>query len=184
MSNLTSLFENDADALQVNDSDLSSVAALAKRAKELEKEIEEMDTVLTERKDQLRKMMEETIPAKLQELGMREFKMMDGSTITIKAFYGASIKEEKRAEAFEWLRDNGYDDIIKNVVSVRFGRNEDGLCAKLIDSLREQNYPVEQMQKIEPQTLKAWVKEMVERGVEFPTETFGFFAGQKATIKS
>lgn len=184
MTDMTSLFEKDADALQVNDSELVSVAALAKRAKELEKLIEEMDTVLSERKEQLRKLMEETIPAKLQELGMREFKMTDGSTITVKPFYGASIKEEKRAEAFEWLRTNGYDDIIKNVVSVRFGRNEDTLCATLINSLREQNYPVEQVQKVEPQTLKAWVKEMVERGVEFPTETFGFFAGHKATIKS
>ena len=86
--------------------------------------------------------------------------------------------------AFEWLRANGYDDIIKNTVSVRFGRNEDELCAVLLDYLREQNYPVEQAQKIEPQTLKAWVKDMVERGVEFPNETFGLYVGQKATIKS
>jgi hypothetical protein len=67
---------------------------------------------------------------------------------------------------------------------VRFGRNEDTLCSKLIDGLREQNYPVEQTQKIEPQTLKAWVKDMVERGAEFPSETFGVYSGHKATIKS
>jgi len=33
-------------------------------------------------------------------------------------------------------------------------------------------------------TLKAWVKEQVERGNVFPTELFGAFIGQKATIKS
>jgi hypothetical protein len=33
-------------------------------------------------------------------------------------------------------------------------------------------------------TLKAWVKEMVERGNEFPSELFGAYIGQKAVIKS
>jgi hypothetical protein len=184
MSDMNDLFEEDAGALQVKNEDLSSVGALAKRAKQLEKEIDEIELVLKERKDQQRKLLEESIPAMLQELGMKKFTMADGSTIEIKPFYGASIKEENRAVAYEWLRKNGYDDIIKNTVSVRFGRNEDKLCENLINQLREQSYPVEQTEKIEPQTLKAWAKEMVERGVEFPTETFGLYTGHKATIKS
>lgn len=184
MNNMNDMFEQDAGALQVKNEDLSSVGALAKRAKELEKEIEEIDTVLSERKSQYRKLLEETIPAMLQELGMTKFSMADGSEITVKPFYSASIPEEKRAQAYEWLREHGYDDIIKNTVSVRFGRGEDELCEHLLNLLREQNYPVEQAQKIEPQTLKAWVREQVERGNEFPTELFGVYVGQKATIKS
>lgn len=184
MNSMNSLFEEDAGALQVKNEDLSSIGALAKRAKQLEKEIEEIESVLKERKEQQRKLLEESIPGMLQELGMKTFTMADGSKIEIKAYYSASIKEENRAVAYEWLRKNGYDDIIKNTVSVRFGRNEDKLCEALINQLREQNYPVEQTEKIEPQTLKAWAKEMVERGVEFPTETFGLYTGHKATIKS
>lgn len=184
MSNLNSMFEEDAGALTVKDEDLSSVAALAKRAKMLEKEIEEIEFVLKERSEQLRKMQEETLPNMLTELGMKEFTMSDGSKITVKPFYSASIKEENRAQAYEWLRDNGYDDIIKNTVSVRFGRGEDQLCETLLNLLREQSYPVEQAQKIEPQTLKAWVREQTERGTAFPTDLFGVFIGQKATIKS
>ncbi len=184
MSNINDIFEQDAGALTVKNEDLTSVGALAKRAKELEKEIEDLDRVLAERKGQQRKLLEETIPAMLQELGLSKFSMTDGSEITIKPFYSASIPEEKRAQAFEWLREHGHDDIIKNTVSVRFGRNEDQLCETLLNQLREQNYPVEQAQKIEPQTLKAWVREQVERGSEFPTELFGVYVGQKATIKS
>jgi hypothetical protein len=184
MSDINALFEQDAGALQVKNEDLDSVGALARRAKLLEKEIDELDTVLKERKEQQRKLLEESIPAMLQELGMKKFVMADGSTIDVKPFYSASIKEENRAVAYQWLRDNGYDDIIKNTVSVRFGRNEDKLCETLINTLRQQNYPVEQTEKIEPQTLKAWAREMVERGVEIPTETFGLYVGHKATIKS
>jgi hypothetical protein len=184
MSNINDLFEQDAGALTVKDEDLSSVAALARRAKLLEKEIEEIESVLKERKEQQRKMLEETIPAMLAELGMSKFEMVDGSTITVKPFYSASIKEENRAQAYEWLREHGYDDIIKNTVSVRFGRGEDSLCDTLLNQLREQNYPVEQSEKIESATLKAWAREMVEQGNEFPTELFGVYVGQKATIKS
>jgi hypothetical protein len=184
MSDINALFEQDAGALQVKNEDLDSVGALARRAKLLEKEIDELDIVLKERKEQQRKLLEESIPAMLQELGMKKFVMADGSTIDVKPFYSASIKEENRAVAYQWLRDNGYDDIIKNTVSVRFGRNEDKLCETLINTLRQQNYPVEQTEKIEPQTLKAWAREMVERGQEIPTETFSLYVGHKATIKS
>ena len=184
MSNIADMFEQDAGALQVKNEDLSSVGALAKRAKELEKEIEELESIVDERKQQQRKLLEETIPSMLQELGLSKFSMTDGSEIVVKPFYNASIKEESRAQAYEWLRENGFDDIIKNTVSVRFGRGEDGLCDTLLNQLREQNYPVEQAQKIEPQTLKAWVREQVERGSTFPTELFGVYVGQKASIKS
>jgi hypothetical protein len=110
--------------------------------------------------------------------------MEDGSSIEVKAFYSASITEARRAEAFQWLRENGYDDIIKNTVSVRFGRNESGLADKAIDMLRNAGFPVEQAEKVEPMTLKAWVKEQVEKGREFPSELFGAYIGQRATIKS
>ena len=184
MNDLNNLFEQDANALTIKDDDLTSVGALAKRAKELEKEIEDLDKVLSERKEQQRKLLEESIPAKLEELGMKKFTMADGSNIEVKPFYSASIKADNRAQAFEWLRQHGFDDIIKNTVSVRFGRNEDGLCAELLNLLREKNYPVDQEQKIEPQTLKAWVRERVERGEAFPQDLFGAYIGQKATIKS
>jgi hypothetical protein len=184
MSDINSMFEDDAGALTVKNEDLSAIGALAKRAKELEKELEELEASVKERKEQQRLLLEETIPAMLSELGMMKFSMTDGSEITVKPFYSASIKEENRAQAFEWLRKHGFDDIIKNTVSVRFGRGEDDLCDTLLNHLREQNYPVEQAQKVEPQTLKAWVREQVERGNEFPTELFGAYVGQKATIKS
>jgi hypothetical protein len=86
MTDMNSLFEEDAGALVVKNEDLSSVGALAKRAKELEKEIEDMNLVLKERQDQYRKLLEETIPAMLAELGMKSFKMSDGSLIDVKPF--------------------------------------------------------------------------------------------------
>jgi hypothetical protein len=168
---LTNLFEDDAGALKVSDDQVSGIAGLAKRAKMLEKEIADMEQVLAERNEQYRKLTEQTIPEAMAETGMKKFVMEDGSSIDIKPFYGASIPKARQAEAYQWLRDHGFDDIIKNTISVRFGRGEDELSARLLNLL-------------EPQTLKAWVKERVEKGEPVDTELFGVFIGQKAVIKS
>ncbi len=181
---LTNLFEKDSEAFKVQDNDLAGVAAMARRAKELEKEIEDFELMVKERKDQYRKLTEEAMPEAMMGLNMKGFDMDDGSKVTLKPFYSASIPEARRAEAYAWLREHGFDDIIKNTVAVRFGRNEDELCSRLLDLLRAQGFPAEQAEKIEPMTLKAWVKEQVERGNAFPADLFGAFIGQKVTIKS
>lgn len=181
---LTNIFENDAGALKVSDDQVTGIAALARRAKTLEKEISEIEETLNERAEQYRKLTEQTIPEAMAETGMKKFVMEDGSMIDIKPYYGASIPKARQAEAFQWLRDHGFDDIIKNTISVRFGRGEDELSVRLLNLLGTQGYPAEQAQKIEPQTLKAWVKERVEKGEVVDTELFGVFIGQKAVIKS
>ena len=181
---LTSLFEQESDALQVQDEQITGIAALARRAKSLEKEIEDSEETLKGLKDKYRKITEEAIPEALAEMGMSSFRMEDGSSIDVKPFYSASITEARRAEAFQWLRDHGFDDIIKNTVSVRFGRGEDELCNRLLSTLGQQGFPAEQAEKVEASTLKAWVKERVVRGEEFPMELFGAYIGKKAVIKS
>ena len=177
-------FEKDADALSIADEELQGISALAKRAKVLQKEVEDLEAVTKERKDQLRKLTEQAIPEALAETGMRGFVMEDGSKVELKDFYSASISAARKAEAFQWLRDHKMDDLIKNMVSVKFGRGEDELCSRLLEILGTQGYPAEQTEKIEPMTLKAWVKEQTERGNEFPMDLFGAYIGQKAIIKS
>jgi len=181
---LTSLFEQESDALQVQDEQITGIAALARRAKSLEKEIEDSEETLKGLKDKYRKITEEAIPEALAEMGMSSFRMEDGSSIDVKPFYSASITEARRAEAYEWLRAKGFDDIIKNTVSVQFGRGEDGKAGNLIQEIREKGMIPEQAEKIEPSTLKAFIKDLVEQGVDFDTELFGAYIGWKAKIKS
>jgi hypothetical protein len=177
-------FEKDAAALGVKEDGLKGLTALARRAKVLEHEMDELEATLKERKESYRKVTEESLPEAMAELGMKSFIMDDGSKVDVKPFYSATISAARRAEAYEWLRSRNFDDIIKNTVSVRFGRGEDELCARLLDLLRAQGFPSEQAEKIEPMTLKAWVKEQIERGAELPMELFGVYIGQKATIKT
>ena len=120
----------------------------------------------------------------MREINMTKFAMADGSVIEVKPFYSASIPADRRGEAYEWLRSKGFDDIIKNTVSVQFGRAEDKKAGDLIQDIRAKGLIPEQAEKIEPSTLKAFIKDLVEQGVEFDSELFGAYIGWKAKIKS
>ena len=162
---------------------LGSVAGLAKAIKTKEELIESLEQTLKEEKKALIKMTDEDLPTMLMELGMQSLTLDDGSDVTVKQTYGASIRVDDRPAAHEWLRDNGYDDMIKNQVLCVFGRGEDDMASAFQALASQQGYAAEQKTEIHPQTLRAFVKERVENGDDFPMELFGAWVGQRAVIK-
>ena len=77
-----------------------------------------------------------------------------------------------------------FDDIIKNTVSCVFGRGEDSQAEEFLKIAAEQGVPAAQKEEVHPSTLKAFVKERVEVGDEFPMDLFGAYVGQRENIKS
>jgi len=168
---------------QLDQESLGSVAGLAKAIKTKEELIESLEQTLKEEKKALIKMTDEDLPTMLMELGMQSLTLDDGSDVTVKQTYGASIRVDDRPAAYDWLRDNGYDDIIKNQVLCVFGRGEDDMASAFQALASQQGYAAEQKTEIHPQTLRAFVKERVENGDDFPMELFGAWVGQRAVIK-
>ena len=62
-------------------------------------------------------------------MGLSFLKLQDGSSVEVKTNYSATITQANKEAAFNWLRENGLGDIIKNEISVSFGRNEDNKAA-------------------------------------------------------
>jgi hypothetical protein len=119
----------------------------------------------------------------MAEMGISSLTLEDGAVVKVTPTYGASILVENRPKAYDWLRDHGYDDIIKNTVSCQFGRGEDERANRFAEFAAEKGFAPEQKTEIHAQTLRAFVKERVENGDEFPMELFGAYVGQRATIK-
>ena len=82
-----------------------------------------------------------------------------------------------------WLRDNGHEDLIKNTISVNFGRGEDESASKLREALNNEGSSYTDKTGVHSQTLKAFVREQVESGQNLPLDLLGVFIGQKTTIK-
>ena len=166
----------------LDNEDLSTLTGFAEAIIKQDASVKELDEKLKEEKKKLLKMTDEDLPALMTEANSMEFTLLDGSKVTIKPQYGASIKVDNRPAAFEWLREHGHDDIIKNTVSCQFGRGEDDLASSFKAFAEKEGYVPSQTEKIEPMSLRAFVKERVENGDEFPMELFGAYVGQRAVI--
>ena len=70
-------------------------------------------------------MSGDVIPTMMAEMGLSQLKLMDGSSVDVKPYYAANISLKNREAAYNWLRSNGLGDIIKNEITVSFGRDED-----------------------------------------------------------
>jgi len=168
---------------KIDQQGLTSVAALARTIRDKEARISDLEQTLKEQKKELLKLTDEEMPSMLAEIGMSSFALDDGSTVEVKQTYGASILVDKRPEAYDWLRDHGHDDIIKNTVLCQFGRGEDDQAGAFAAFAQKQGFIPEQKTEVHPQTLRAFVKERCETGEEFPMELFGAWVGQRAVIK-
>mgnify|MGYP000135465630 CR=1 FL=1 len=175
--------KNSSSVEKVDQAGLSSVADLARAIRAKEGTIAQIEKQLKTEKDQLLKLTDEEMPSMLSELGISAFALDDGSQVQVKSTYGASIRVSDRHDAFNWLRDHGYDDIIKNTVSCSFGRGEDDKAGAFSAFAEKEGFYAEQKTEVHSQTLRAFVKERVENGDEFPMELFGAWVGQRATIK-
>ena len=124
----------------------------------------------------------DVIPTMMTEMNISKFSLSDGAGVEVKPIYGASIPKTKQEEAFNWLRSHGLGDLIKNEVTVSFGRNEDNKAAEYAVLAQGHGYQPTQKLKVEPMTLKALVRERIEKGDDMPTDLFNVFAGNRTKI--
>ena len=115
--------------------DLGNISDLGRRLAELEEKIQLEEEHLKTLKAEHRKVSEDLLPNKLRELGVSEFKLADGTSMSIQQYYSARITPENREVCFHWLENNGLGDIIKNTVSANFGRGEDEAASELMTQL-------------------------------------------------
>ena len=165
-----------------SDNDKKSLSNQVEKLKVLEDSIAATEEELKKLKQQADAISGEVIPTMMQEMNISTLKLADGSAVEVKPVYGASISAEKKEEAFNWLRSEGLGDLIKNEVTVSFGRNEDNKALQYATLAQGQGFQPIQKLKVEPMTLKALVRERLESGKEMPTDLFNVFAGNRTKI--
>ena len=180
---MTINFEEDQQKVIRKTDNIQSLADQVEKLEDLQKRLELQEDNLKNTKKQIDHLSGEVIPTMMSEMGLSHLKLMDGSSVDVKPNYSASISIANREAAFGWLRNNGLGDIIKNEISVSFGRNEDNKAADYAALAEGHGYQPQQKLKVEPMTLKALVRERLEAGKEMPTEIFNVFVGNKTTIK-
>ena len=176
-------FEKDQEQVLDKTTNINKLADKIKELQASQLELQEQEDAIKQKKKDIEHLSGEVIPTMLSEMGLSYLKLQDGSSVEVKTNYSATITQANKEEAFNWLRENGLGDIIKNEISVSFGRNEDNKAADYAELAKSQGLDPMQKLKVEPMTLKALVRERMEAGKEMPTELFNIFVGNKTTIK-
>lgn len=183
---MTEFFEemfDAADDLKTVDTDTTK--ALSNLVRQLESVVEDIDNVelhLKKLKQEQRRLQMEAIPAIMDEMDVTRLDVGEVS-VSLKPFVSASIPVNRREEVYQWLRDHGLDDIIKNDVVLSFGRGEDDTANKIMLDLENKGFHPEAKTHIHASTLKAFVKERVENGKPIDLDMFGAFVAKTADIK-
>jgi hypothetical protein len=180
MSNIN--FEADQTESITQTNDAKTLSEQVVKLRDLEDKIKIAEENLKQLKKQEDLLSGEIIPTMMTEMNISTLKLADGSAIEVKPIYGASIPADKKEEAFNWLRKEGLGDLIKNEVTVSFGRNEDNKAAEYAVLAQGQGYQPTQKLKVEPMTLKALVRERIESGKDMPSDLFNVFAGNRTKI--
>ena len=176
-------FEKDQQDAMKKTENIQSLADQVELLENLHDKIENNEKTLKDLKKEYQRISGEVIPTMMSEMGLAELKLQDGSHLKVSTSYRATITEANKEAAYNWLRNNGLGDIIKNEISVSFGRNEDNKAAEYAELARSQGLQPTQKMKVEPMTLKALVRERIEAGKEMPTEIFSVYTENKTTIK-
>ena len=175
-------FEQDKEDLLSKTDNIQSLADQVKTLEAIDSNIKNLEEDLKQKKKEFERLSGEIIPTMLSEMGLSELRLQDGSSIKVSTSYKAHISEANKETAFNWLRKNGLGDIIKNEISVSFGRNEDNKAVDYAELAKSHGFQPTQKLKVESMTLKALVRERIEAGKEMPTELFGVYTENKTTI--
>jgi len=154
--------------------EVTTIADQCQKLKALQDDIERAE----EHVDNLKKMADDissrVIPELLAEQGLTSLKLADGSSVTVKREYRCTLPKEdgRREAAYNWLRENGLGDIIKNNVIVTFGRGEDDKAQRLLDLAASNGFEPNQKSDVAWNTLTALFQERVESGLDMPSDVF------------
>ena len=165
--------------------ELVKLASLADDQQRAEAEVARLEAELKKAKENLTRISEGLLPELMDELGMEHFKTTSGIEIAIEEKIHASIPKARNAEAIAWLDDNEHSGSVKRQFVIRFNRDEQAWANRFAADLRKRKKKVdaEMNHSIHPSTLRALMKELLERGDDVPLELFGIHRRRVSKIK-
>lgn len=183
---MTDIFDDifdEGDALANVDSGTGKqLSDLVRALRNVEQQIDDAENHLKALKQEKHKLSVENIPALMDEMGVERLDV-DGLTVERKMMVHASIPQDRKDEAFAWLRENNLDDIIKNDVTCSFGKGQDNLAGDVVGILSDRGFEPKTKTHVHPSTLKAFVKERVTDGKPIDLDMFGAFIANAAQIR-
>jgi hypothetical protein len=210
LSNLSSTNNNKKNKMDINPEEdkkssdnvgeLSAITDLAETLKKKQALADSKEKELKEIKSEIHRIESDTLPSLMEEVGLSEVKLSDGSKVQVRPIIRASLpsasaidKEKdsmKRSEMIErfrkgceFLEEAGAGAIIKNILNADLGNDSEETAKEAITILEGMGIRAKADKNVNPNSLSSWIREMIEAGKEIDHDLFGVYTGHKAHIK-
>ena len=183
MSEVNDMMLKDSSDL-LDNIEITTIAAECVKLKQKEDEIAALEEQLKTKKAEADDIGSRVIPELLAEQGLSEIKLADGSKVSVRKEFRATVPKDdmKREAALQWLRDQGLGDIIKNNVTVSFGKGEDDKAEQLLQLAADNGFEPQQKSDVAWNTLSALYQERIEAGLDMPSDSFSLWIKDKTKI--
>jgi|TARA_Y100000385_G_scaffold575_1_gene606 hypothetical protein len=169
---------------QLNTIDPTQLSEQIEKLNSINAQISSAEASLKELKEQEKQLNNFTIPELMEKMNLSTLKLKDGSELSVKKIYSATMKADKKADCIQWLRNNGLGDIVKNEITVNFGQGEENKAAEYATLAKGQGYEPSQKEAVHAMTLKVTMEDWKNKGNEVPEDLFWTFDGNQTKIKN
>ena len=146
------------ESVPVSDDELKSIADLAERQMILENWIEAQEERLKEGKKKLAKITSEDLPDAMRAAGVKEFTLANGAELKLDTKIRANITKANEVDAYDWLRNNGGADIIRQKFELSFGASEDAAAENFSAQLEDMGLDFNQKLNVPWNSLDAFIR--------------------------
>ena len=176
--------EGDApEAQELSNEKLKQLTELSSLLKAERAAILVVEDQLKQLKVNERNLSEEKIPQLMTEIGLTAVILKSGGKVSIKEDLKCSINNKNRDEVMNFIRKEGDAAIIKNEVSIIFGKGDEKIADRCFEKLDKSYENVSRASTVNTGTFKSMVKELIESGVEVPFKELGIFNYRTTEIK-
>lgn len=169
---------------------LQRLQSMCSRLADMREHAEQLDRELKEVKKKIWDMETKEIPDFASEIGVDKVGIPERNVdVVVEPYFKANISSdwshERREEAFTYLENEGFGDIIRRDLNFSFGRDSDEAVAALLRATRQVPDAPEPTEKknVPWNTLTSLLREQTKKGVAMDLEKIGATVGQMAKIK-
>ncbi len=142
---------------------LSDVGEAVNELENVRSKIADHEQEIKNLKGREEQLENEIIPS-FFDTGIKQLTLQDGSKITVKDKTRAYIRDDNEEFCYNWLREQGLDDVIKNKVITTFGKGQDSDAEELFSRLQDQGLYPENKKDVAWNTLAKLCEEQMEKG--------------------
>jgi hypothetical protein len=188
----SAILTNPLTGEEISNEQMSELSKQIEQQLKMEADIAHVEAGLARMHELHEKLITQTIPSLMEELGISEFTLSSGIKVKIKDIIVASIPKggddfetaNNQRAAMDWLTENEHGDIIKSDVICSFTKGQRKEVLRAVAALVKAKVPHVQRDSVHYQTLCALYRELLSAGKTLPENLFNTYVGKKSTIKA